>query len=152
MTRPSWLAYFMDICKIVSKRSTCTRRDVGAVIVRDNQILATGYNGAPKGLAHCEIKGCLREQLKIPSGQRHEICRASHAEQNAIVQAAVNGISIKGSTLYCTTHPCSICAKLIINSEIKEIFILEDYTDDLSKKLLKESKIKINILKQRRKL
>ena len=147
MKRPNWNDYFIRICSIVASRSTCIRRQVGAVIVRDNQILATGYNGAPKGVQHCEVVGCLRQQLNIPSGERHEICRASHAEQNAIVQAAVNGISIKGASLYCTNHPCSICAKLLINSEISTIYYLSDYDDKLSKDLLAETKIKIYKLK-----
>jgi len=147
MRRPDWTEYFMEVTKVVAKRSTCLRRSVGAILVKKYQILATGYNGSPKEMKHCQdLGGCLREKLKIPSGERHEICRAVHAEQNAIIQAAVNGVNISGSTLYCTNHPCSICAKIIINAEIKEIYIENDYQDKLAKKLLKEAKIKVNIL------
>ena len=142
--RPSWDEYFIEITKVVSKRSTCLRRKVGAVIVKDKRILSTGYNGAPSGLKHCgEIGGCLREQMHVPSGERHELCRGLHAEQNAIIQAAVHGVSIKNSVLYCTTHPCIICAKMIINSGIKEIVILASYPDKEAKKILKESGIKV---------
>lgn len=133
----------MKIAHIVKLRSTCLRRKVGAVLVKDNRILATGYNGAPKGLPHCSLVGCLREQLKIPSGERHELCRGLHAEQNAIIQAAVFGVSTKGSTLYCTTFPCIICAKMIINAEIKEIVYDGEYEDEFSKRILNEAGIKI---------
>ena len=109
--RPEWDDYFLEITQVVAKRSTCLRRQVGAILVKDKHILATGYNGAPQGLAHCEKVGCLRKAMNIPSGERHELCRALHAEQNAIIQAAVQGISIKDSTLYCTASPCSLCAK-----------------------------------------
>jgi len=147
--RPSWDEYFIEITKVVSKRSTCLRRKVGAVIVKDKRILSTGYNGAPSGLKHCgEIGGCLREQMHVPSGERHELCRGLHAEQNAIIQAAVHGVSIKDSVLYCTTHPCIICAKMIINSGIKEIVISTSYPDKESKKILKESGIKVSNLKK----
>jgi len=147
--RPSWDEYFIEITKVVSKRSTCLRRKVGAVIVKDKRILSTGYNGAPSGLKHCgEIGGCLREQMHVPSGERHELCRGLHAEQNAIIQAAVHGVSIKNSVLYCTTHPCIICAKMIINSGIKEIIISTSYPDKESKKILKESGIKVRNLKK----
>jgi len=142
--RPSWDEYFIEITKVVSKRSTCLRRKVGAVIVKDKRILSTGYNGAPSGLKHCgQLGGCLREQMHVPSGERHELCRGLHAEQNAIIQAAVHGVSIKNSVLYCTTHPCIICAKMIINSGIKEIVILASYPDKEAKKILKESGIKV---------
>ncbi len=148
-TRPSWDEYFIEITKVVSKRSTCLRRKVGAIIVKDKRILASGYNGAPSGLKHCgQIGGCLREQMHVPSGQRHELCRGLHAEQNAIIQAAVHGVSIKDSVLYCTTHPCIICAKMIINSGIKEIITSAAYPDKESKKLLKESGIKVRNLKK----
>ena len=141
MSRPSWDEYFIELAYFVARRSTCTRRQVGAVIVKDKHILATGYNGAPKGIAHCLDTGCLRDKLGIPSGTRHEICMASHAEQNAIIQAAYHGIAIKDSVIYCTTHPCSICAKMIINAGIKKIFFVEGYPDDLGKKLLDEAGI-----------
>ena len=141
MSRPSWDEYFIELAYFVARRSTCLRRQVGAVIVKDKHILATGYNGAPKGIAHCLDTGCLRDKLGIPSGTRHEICMASHAEQNAIIQAAYHGIAIKDSVIYCTTHPCSICAKMIINAGIKRIFFVEGYPDDLGKKLLDEAGI-----------
>lgn len=133
--------YFMEMAYLASKRSTCLRRKVGAVIVKDKRVLSTGYNGAPKGLKHCKEVGCLREKNNINSGERHELCRGVHAEQNAIIQAAIFGISIRDSTLYATNHPCVLCSKMLINSDIKEIVYEGGYTDDLSKKLLKESNI-----------
>ncbi|MCK9276331.1 MAG: cytidine/deoxycytidylate deaminase family protein [Syntrophales bacterium] len=139
--RPSWDRYFMDIVDLVSLRSTCIRRKVGAILVRDKRILATGYNGAPSGLAHCLETGCLRDKLKIPSGERHELCRGLHAEQNAIIQAALHGVSIKGATIYCTNHPCIICSKMIINSGLTKIFYREGYQDQLAEDLLKEAGI-----------
>ncbi|MFO7557706.1 MAG: cytidine/deoxycytidylate deaminase family protein [Desulfobacterales bacterium] len=141
ISRPDWDAYFMDITFLVAKRSTCTRRSVGAVIVKDKRILATGYNGAPSGIAHCIDIGCLREELKIPSGEKHELCRGIHAEQNAIIQAAYHGVSIKESTLYCTNMPCSICAKMIINAGIKNIFYLNGYADKMAEKMLLEADV-----------
>ncbi|RLE51883.1 MAG: cytidine deaminase [Candidatus Methanomethylicota archaeon] len=141
--RPSWDEYFMKIAHIVKERSTCLRRKVGAVLVKDRHILSTGYNGAPKGLPHCAEVGCLRQQLNIPSGQRHEICRGVHAEQNAIIQAAVFGVSTRGATLYVTDFPCSICAKIIINAEIKEIVYDSEYEDPISRQLLEQAGIKI---------
>ena len=146
MKRPSFDEYFMKIAKIVATRSTCLRRQVGAVIVKDNHILSTGYNGAPKGFRHCEEVGCIREKLGIPKGQRHELCRGLHAEQNAIIQAAVFGVSIKGATIYTTHFPCSVCMKMLVNAEIKEIVYLNDYPDDLAKEILKESNIKVRKL------
>ncbi|MBC8527515.1 MAG: cytidine/deoxycytidylate deaminase family protein [Candidatus Cloacimonetes bacterium] len=130
--RPLWNEYFMKIAYLVSSRSTCLRRKVGAVIVRDNQILSTGYNGAPKGVAHCAEVGCLREKLKVPPGERHELCRGVHAEQNAIIQAAVNGTSVKDAVMYCNHQPCSICGKMIINAEIKTVYIGKPYPDKLA--------------------
>jgi dCMP deaminase len=121
--RPTWEEYFMDITHLVAKRSTCLRRQVGAVLVRDKKILATGYNGAPSGLEHCLEVGCLREKLGIPSGERHELCRGLHAEQNAIIQAAYHGVGIRGATLYCTNHPCIICSKMIINAGSRRSFL-----------------------------
>jgi len=141
--RPSFDEYFMKIALLVATRSTCTRRHVGAVIVRDNHILSTGYNGPPKGTKHCDETGCIREQLNIPRGERHELCRGLHAEQNAIIQAAVFGVSIKGGTIYTTNFPCSVCAKMIVNAELKELVYLEDYPDELSREILKESNIKV---------
>ena len=147
--RPSWDQYFMNIARLASTRSTCLRRQVGAVIVKDKKILATGYNGAPSGLKHCLDLGCLREKLGIPSGERHELCRATHAEQNAIVQAATFGISIKDSIIYSTAHPCILCSKLLINAGIKRIIIEDSYPDEMSREMLKEAGVKIEILKER---
>ena len=131
--RPSWDTYFIEITKIVATRSTCLRRQVGAVIVKDNHIITTGYNGAPKGMAHCvDLGGCMREKLKIPSGTRQELCRATHAEQNAIIQAAVLGVSIDGGTCYVTDSPCSLCAKMLINAGIKRVVFIGKYPDELA--------------------
>lgn len=147
--RPSWEEYFMDITHLVSKRSTCLRRQVGAIIVKDKKILTTGYNGAPSKIRHCIDIGCLREKLGIPSGERHELCRGLHAEQNAIIQAAYHGVEIRGATLYCTNHPCIICSKMIINAGIKRIVYEEGYADELAKKMLKESGINVEKFKRR---
>lgn len=143
MSRPSWPEYFMSIAKIVGKRSTCLRRHVGAIIVKDKRILATGYNGAPAGLRHCEEVGCLRQDTSVPSGERHELCRGLHAEQNAIIQAAYHGISIAGSTFYCTNKPCVICSKMIINAGIKKIVYEDGYDDPLADQMLTETGIEI---------
>ncbi|MCK4334300.1 dCMP deaminase family protein [candidate division WOR-3 bacterium] len=145
--RIPWDAYFMKIARLVAQRSTCIRRKVGAVIVRDKHILTTGYNGAPKGLAHCTEIGCLREELGIPSGERVEICRGIHAEQNALVQAARFGISLEGGVLYCTTQPCVTCAKLLINAGIERIIYLEGYADKLGNRMLIESGVELEKLK-----
>lgn len=141
--RPSWDEYFMKAAFLVSERSTCLRRHVGAVLIKDKQILATGYNGAPMGITHCDKTGCLREKLKVPSGQRHEICRGLHAEQNVLLQAAKHGVSVRGSSIYITNAPCSICAKMIINAGITEVIIADSYPDSMAKKFLKEAKIKL---------
>ncbi|MEW6065844.1 MAG: deoxycytidylate deaminase [Bacillota bacterium] len=141
--RPSWDEYFMEITRVVATRSTCLRRKVGAAIVKDNRILATGYNGAPAGLTHCLEIGCLREQMGIPSGQRHELCRALHAEQNAIIQAAVHGTAIQGSIIYVTNQPCVMCCKMIINAGIKKVIFAGDYPDELSLKIFKEAKVEL---------
>jgi len=148
LMRPSFDEYFMEIAKIVAKRSTCTRRQVGAVMVKENHILSTGYNGVPKGFKHCDEIGCIREKLEIPEGERHELCMGLHAEQNAIIQAAVFGVSIKNATLYVTHFPCSVCSKMLVNAEIKEIVYLNDYPDELSKEILKESNIKVRRFQQ----
>ena len=140
-TRPNWDSYFMGITTLVAKRSTCIRRAVGALIVKDKRILSTGYNGAPSGIAHCIEVGCLRDELNVPSGEKHELCRGIHAEQNAIVQAAYHGVSIKGATLYCTNLPCSICAKMIINAGIKNIFYQEGYADSMSRQMLQDADV-----------
>jgi len=145
--RPSYDEYFMEMAHVVAKRSTCIRRRVGAILVKDKHRLSTGYNGAPKGLNHCEDVGCIRQQLSVKSGERHELCRGLHAEQNAIIQAAVFGISISGSTLYCTNTPCVVCVKMLINAGVKEIIYSGNYPDDLAKKMLGESSIKIKRFK-----
>lgn len=137
----------MEMAKLTARRSTCLRRHVGAVIVKDRHIVATGYNGAPRGLAHCEERGgCMREKLGIPSGQRHELCRALHAEQNAIIQAATLGQSVEGATIYITHQPCVICAKMIINAGIEKIIVEEGYPDQLSVEILEEAGLKIVML------
>lgn len=143
MQRPSWDQYFMDITHLVATRSTCLRRQVGAILVKERNILATGYNGVPSGISHCETVGCLRERLKVPSGERHELCRGLHAEQNAIIQAARHGINIDGATLYCTTMPCIICTKMLINAGITTVVYSEGYADDLAREMLAETGIKI---------
>lgn len=139
--RPSWDDYFMEIAALVAKRSTCLRRQVGAVLVRDKQILSTGYNGAPGGLEHCLDIGCLREQRGIPSGTQQEICRGIHAEQNAIIQAALHGVSTTGSTLYCTHQPCVLCAKMLINAGVERIVFAGEYPDALARQLLDEADV-----------
>ena len=141
--RPHWDDYFMDITHFVATRSTCLRRHVGAILVRDKRILATGYNGAPAGIVHCLEVGCLREQLGVPSGERHELCRALHAEQNAIIQAALHGVGIKGSTLYCSNLPCIICTKMLINAGIRKIVYQEGSPDDLAREMLETTAIEM---------
>ena len=145
--RMSWDEYFMEIAKLASKRSTCLRRQVGAVLVRDNQILATGYNGSPKGTYHCIDTGeCMRQKLGIPSGQRHELCRAAHAEMNAVAQCASHGTSCNGATVYVTATPCSLCTKILINSGIKKIVALEYYPDKMGLELTAEAGIETIVL------
>lgn len=147
--RLSWDEYFMQMAELTAKRSTCLRRQVGAVIVKDRHIIATGYNGAPRGLKHCDEKGgCLRQQLGVPSGQRHELCRALHAEQNAIIQAATLGQSIEDGTIYVTHQPCVICAKMIINAGIKRIVVREAYPDEMATEILDEAGIRVIHLKK----
>ena len=141
--RPDRHTYFMNIAKVVSTMTTCKRRQVGAVIVKNKQVLSTGYNGAPKNTAHCTDIGCLRDSLKIESGKSPELCRAVHSEQNAIIQASLNGKSTEGATIYCTHQPCVICAKMIINAGIKEVVYENDYPDMLSLELMREAGIKI---------
>lgn len=147
--RPSWDEYFIEVASLVSKRSTCLRRRVGAVLVKDKKILATGYNGAPSGTKHCATIGCLREKLKVPSGERHELCRGLHAEQNVLLQAALHGISTRGSLLYVTNQPCIICAKMLINAGVKGIIILDGYPDKFAGEFLKEAKIKVRKIKNK---
>jgi dCMP deaminase len=149
--RPSWDEYFMGITDLVSRRSTCLRRSVGALLVKDKRILATGYNGPPAGLPHCdELGGCLREKLGFPPGERHEISRAIHAEQNAIIQAATSGVNIQGATLYSTHSPCVLCTKMVINAGIKRILVRDGYPDALSREMLKDAKLKVELFKPRR--
>ena len=143
MERVSKTNYYLDIAQTVAERSTCLRRKVGAVAVLDKRILATGYNGAPSGVPHCLEVGCLRATLGIPSGQRHEICRGIHAEQNVIIQAAVHGISLRGAEIFCTTYPCFICSKMLINCGVKRIWISENYPDELSKSMLAEAGVQV---------
>jgi len=147
IARPTWDRYFIDIAKLISKRSTCLRRQVGALIVKDKRILATGYNGAPSGIAHCDETGCIRMKLKVPSGARHELCRGLHAEQNSLLQASLHGVGVKDSVLYCTTQPCAICAKMLINAGIKEIVIEEGYPDAMAMDFLNEAGIKVRSVK-----
>ena len=147
MKRPSWDEYFMEMAELTAKRSTCMRRHVGAVIVKDRHAIATGYNGAPSGIMHCEERGgCIRQQLNVPSVQRHELCMALHAEQNAIIQAAVMGNSVEGGTIYITHQPCAICAKMILNAGIKRIVIKEGYPDELAASILDEAGLKVEKL------
>lgn len=141
--RPSWDEYFMAIAQVVASRSVCLRHKIGAVVVNeDKQILSTGYNGPPRGMKHCAARGgCIRDKENIPSGTRQEYCFGLHAEQNAIVQAAREGIRLLGSTLYCTYKPCSLCAHMIVNAGIKEVYFTADYHDDLTLTILKEGGI-----------
>jgi dCMP deaminase len=148
LVRPSWPEYFMAITKLVATRSTCLRRHVGAILVKDKRILASGYNGAPSGLRHCEEVGCLRANSSVPSGERHELCRGLHAEQNLIIQSAYHGISIKGAILYCTNKPCVICTKMIINSGIIKIYYEDGYDDPLSDQMLNEAGLEMERLNQ----
>jgi len=136
--RPDWDTYFMDMAVLASRRSTCLRRAVGAVLVKDRRVLATGYNGVPSGVTHCEVAGCLREKLNVPSGERHELCRGLHAEQNAILQAAFHGVSVRDAVLYCTNLPCIICAKMLINGGVRRIVFLDGYADPLTEEMLRE--------------
>lgn len=144
--RPDWDRYFMEIASVVSTRSTCMRRKVGALLVLNKRILSTGYNGAPTGLNHCREVGCLREQLKVPSGERHELCRGLHAEQNAIIQAAVHGVAIEGSILYSTHYPCAVCAKMLINSGVTALILTDNYPDRLAKDFFLEAGIKVDFI------
>ena len=139
--RPSWDEYFMSIAELVAQRATCIRRRVGAILVRERRIITTGYNGTPTNIPHCIEVGCLREQQNIPSGERHELCRGLHAEQNAIIQAALHGVSVQGATLYCTNMPCSICTKMIINAQIVSVYYKEGYADSLAARLMSEAGI-----------
>ena len=143
--RPDWDTYFMQICHVVATRSTCLRRQVGAVLVKDRRILSTGYNGPPQGMQHCdELGGCYREKMNIPSGERQELCRALHAEQNAVIQAAVHGVALdERITCYCTNQPCTTCAKLLINSNVTRIVYEGDYPDEMARQMLSEAGVEI---------
>jgi dCMP deaminase len=143
LPRPTWPEYFMSIAKLVATRSTCLRRKVGAVLVKDKRILATGYNGAPTGIRHCKDTGCLRETLKVKAGERHELCRGLHAEQNVIIQAAYYGAVSKGTTLYSTHMPCIICSKMLINAGVEKIVYLDGYPDPLAEEILSEANIEL---------
>jgi dCMP deaminase len=145
--RPAWDDYFMDLANLVARRSTCLRRAVGAVLVKEHRVLSTGYNGAPAKIRHCAEVGCLRESMNIESGQRHELCRGIHAEQNAIIQAAYHGVAIRGASLYCTNLPCAICTKMLINAGLTEICYQEGYADELSAALLEEAGIRLRQVK-----
>jgi len=142
-SRPSWDEYFLEIATLVARRSTCLRRKVGALVVKDRRILATGYNGTPSGIRHCSQAGCLRDKLKIPSGERHELCRGLHAEQNVLLQASLHGVSLRDSVLYVTNQPCIICTKMIINAGIREVVMSGSYPDAMALSFLKEAKIKV---------
>lgn len=141
--RPNWDEYFFQVTELIAQRSTCLRRKVGAVIVRDKRILATGYNGAPRNLEHCGDRECIRNKMNIPSGERLDICRALHAEQNAILQAAHFGVSIDGSDIYISFQPCFTCAKMLINAGIKTIYIAGDYPDEMAALMLNEAGVKV---------
>jgi dCMP deaminase len=143
MVRPSWDEYYIQLLEVIKTRSTCLRRQVAAVIVKDKQIISTGYNGAPRGVFHCEQIGCLREKQNIPSGERHELCRGIHAEQNAIIQAAIHGTAIEGSEIYITHSPCSLCSKMLINAGIKRIIFNGDYPDEMAMELLSEAGVEV---------
>lgn len=139
--RPSWDNYFMGIADLVASRSTCLRRKVGAILVKDKRILTSGYNGAPTRVTHCIETGCLRDRLNVPSGEKHELCRGVHAEQNAIIQAANHGVIVKGSILYCTNQPCSICAKMIINAGVEKVYYKDGYNDPLAEEMFDQAGI-----------
>jgi dCMP deaminase len=141
--RPPWEEYFMEIARVVATRSSCMRRQVGAVVVKNRQILTTGYNGVPRGLQHCDERGCLRQQLGVPSGERHELCRGLHAEQNAIVQAAYHGVAINGAEIYCTHQPCVVCAKMLVNADIVAVYFSGPYPDPLAMEVFEEAGTKL---------
>ncbi|GAB4244751.1 MAG: cytidine/deoxycytidylate deaminase family protein [Thermoleophilia bacterium] len=141
--RPTWESYFMEIARVVATRSTCTRRQVGALLVKNRQILASGYNGAPRGLGHCAERGCLRAELGVPSGERHELCRGLHAEQNAIIQAAYHGTEIQGAEVYCTHQPCAVCAKMLVNAGITAVYFAGAYPDGLAREVFEEAGVRL---------
>jgi dCMP deaminase len=142
-SRPDWDSYWMGLVEQIGKRSTCTRRNIGAVVVKDNYVVSTGFNGAPRNLPHCSEIGCLRDELKIPSGTRHEICRGVHAEQNAIIRG--DPLRMEGATMYVNAKPCKICAKMIVNSGIKKVVYIEFYPDNEGVEILKEAGIQLKV-------
>jgi dCMP deaminase len=144
--RPSWDDYFMRIAHVVAERSTCMRRHVGALVVMDKRILSTGYNGAPSGLPHCREVGCLRQIHKVPSGQRHELCRGLHAEMNALLQGSRHGVGMEGSTLYSTHVPCSLCTKMIINTGVVRVVACTDYPDPFSREMLEQAGVTLDVI------
>ena len=148
LTRPDVDEYFLKIALVVAERATCRRHHIGAVAVRDKHILTTGYNGAPAGLKDCLELGCLRDEMNIPSGERHEICRGIHAEQNVIIQAALHGVSLEGSTIYCTHTPCVLCAKMLVNARIRRFVSCGKYSDDTFVDLFREAGIEVDIKKR----
>jgi dCMP deaminase len=148
LSRPGSDEYFLKIASVVAERSTCRRHHIGAVAVRDKHILATGYNGAPSGFKDCLELGCLRDELGIPSGERQEICRGIHAEQNVIIQATLHGVSLEGSTIYATHTPCVLCAKMLVNAKIKRFVSFGKYSDDSFIELFREAGIKVDIKKR----
>jgi dCMP deaminase len=143
MERPDNDTYFMRMAELVASRSTCLRRKVGAVVVKEKRVLTTGYNGAPRGLRHCEEVGCVRLMNNVESGTRHELCRGVHAEQNAVIQAAYFGVSIKDASIYTTNFPCVLCTKILLNAGISEIIYRDEYEDELSKSILQETDVLI---------
>jgi len=147
-TRPDIDEYFLKVASVVAERSTCRRHHVGAVAVRNKHMLATGYNGAASGIKDCLELGCLRDELNIPTGTRHEICRGIHAEQNVIVQASLHGVSLEGSTIYCTHTPCILCAKMLVNAKIKRFVSFGRYNDDEFINLFKEASIEVDLKKR----
>ena len=136
----------MSIAELVANRSTCLRRHVGAVVVKNRRILATGYNGAPAGVPHCAEVGCLRGTMGVASGERHELCRGVHAEQNALIQAATFGVSVSGATIYTTHQPCFICTKMLINAKIEKIIYKKEYPDKLAIAMLNEAKVEFSMI------
>ena len=147
-TRPDIDEYFLKIASVVAERSTCRRHHVGAVAVRNKHILATGYNGAPSGAKDCLELGCLRDELNIPSGERQEICRGIHAEQNVIIQATLHGVSLEGGTIYATHTPCVLCAKMLVNARIKRFVSFGKYNDDVFVDLFKEAGVEFDMKKK----
>ena len=147
-TRPSWNDYFLEVADLVATRSTCLRRQVGAVLVRDKRIISTGYNGAPRKLKHCSEVGCIRSENDIPSGKRYELCRGVHAEQNAIINAAYYGISTQDTVMYCTHQPCIICARIMINAGVVKVVHRGDFQDDVALELMKEAGIELVVVEK----